>query len=387
MQYRTFGKLAWRPSALGFGAMRLPTIGGDPAQIDEPEATRMLRHAIDHGVNYVDTAYPYHRSTSEPFLGRALGDGYRGRVKLATKLPSWLVKEAADFDRFLNEQLARLQTATIDFYLLHALDAERWPKLRDLGVLALAERALAAGRIGHLGFSFHYKYEVFQEIVDAYDAWTLCQIQYNYMDEQEQAGVRGLSYAAAKGLAVIVMEPLRGGQLAGNAPPPVQAIWDTAAVARSGDRPPRTPAEWALQWVWNQPEVSLLLSGMSTMEQVTQNLASAERSGPGALSVDELALIRRVREKYLELCPIPCTGCKYCQPCPNGVTIPRIFGTYNEAVMYGNTERGRMIYRQWFKAEEKADRCLRCGECEAQCPQRIMIMDWLEKAHELLTAA
>jgi predicted aldo/keto reductase-like oxidoreductase len=183
------------------------------------------------------------------------------------------------------------------------------------------------------------------------------------------------------------MEPLRGGQLAGNAPPPVQAIWDTAAVARSGDRPPRTPAEWALQWVWNQPEVSLLLSGMSTMEQVTQNLASAERSGPGALSVDELALIRRVREKYLELCPIPCTGCKYCQPCPNGVTIPRIFGTYNEAVMYGNTERGRMIYRQWFKAEEKADRCLRCGECEAQCPQRIMIMDWLEKAHELLTAA
>jgi len=387
MQYRTFGKLAWRPSALGFGAMRLPTIGGDPAQIDEPEATRMLRHAIDHGVNYVDTAYPYHRSTSEPFLGRALGDGYRGRVKLATKLPSWLVKEAADFDRFLNEQLARLQTATIDFYLLHALDAERWPKLRDLGVLAWAERALAAGRIGHLGFSFHDKYEVFQEIVDAYDAWTLCQIQYNYMDEQEQAGVRGLSYAAAKGLAVIVMEPLRGGQLAGNAPPPVQAIWDTAAVARSGDRPPRTPAEWALQWVWNQPEVSLLLSGMSTMEQVTQNLASAERSGPGALSVDELALIRRVREKYLELCPIPCTGCKYCQPCPNGVTIPRIFGTYNEAVMYGNTERGRMIYRQWFKAEEKADRCLRCGECEAQCPQRIMIMDWLEKAHELLTAA
>jgi predicted aldo/keto reductase-like oxidoreductase len=387
MQYRTFGKLAWRPSALGFGAMRLPTIGGDPAQIDEPEATRMLRHAIDHGVNYVDTAYPYHRSTSEPFLGRALGDGYRGRVKLATKLPSWLVKEAADFDRFLNEQLARLQTATIDFYLLHALDAERWPKLRDLGVLAWAERALAAGRIGHLGFSFHDKYEVFQEIVDAYDGWTLCQIQYNYMDEQEQAGVRGLSYAAAKGLAVIVMEPLRGGQLAGNAPPPVQAIWDTAAVARSGDRPPRTPAEWALQWVWNQPEVSLLLSGMSTMEQVTQNLASAERSGPGALSVDELALIRRVREKYLELCPIPCTGCKYCQPCPNGVTIPRIFGTYNEAVMYGNTERGRMIYRQWFKAEEKADRCLRCGECEAQCPQRIMIMDWLEKAHELLTAA
>ncbi|MCX6030235.1 MAG: aldo/keto reductase [Chloroflexi bacterium] len=386
MQYRTFGKLTWRPFALGFGAMRLPTIGGDSAQIDEPEATRMLRHAIDHGVNYVDTAYPYHRGTSEPFLGCALGDGYRERVKLATKLPCWLVKESADLDRYLNEQLARLQTGTIDFYLLHALDADRWRAMRELGVLAWAERALADGRIGHLGFSFHDKYEAFQEIVDAYDGWTFCQIQYNYMDEQEQAGVRGLKYAADKGLGVVVMEPLRGGLLAGNTPQPVQAIWDSAAAARSGDRPQRrVPAEWALQWVWNQPEVSLLLSGMNTMEQVTQNLASAERSGPGTLSLDELALIGRVRDAYRELSPIPCTNCKYCQPCPNGVVIPHVFETYNEAIMYGNPARGRMAYRQWFKPEEKADRCLRCGECEAQCPQRIMIMDWLEKADKFLT--
>jgi uncharacterized protein len=248
MRYRTFGKLDWRPSALGFGAMRLPTIGGDPAQIDEPEATRMIRYAIDCGVNYVDTAWPYHRSTSEAVVGRVLQDGYRERVKLATKLPCWLVKEPADFDRFLDEQLARLQTERVDFYLLHALDAERWPAMRDLGVLDWAERTMTDGRIGRLGFSFHDKYEVFQEIVDAYDGWGFCQIQYNYMDEQEQAGVRGLNYAAEKGLAVIIMEPLRGGMLAGipprGIPEPVQAIWDAASLRRSS-------ADWALQWVRN----------------------------------------------------------------------------------------------------------------------------------------
>ena len=243
MRYRTFGKLDWRPSALGFGAMRLPTIDGDLARIDEPEATRMIRHAIDRGVNYVDTAWPYHRSTSEPFLGHALRDGYRQRVKLATKLPCWLVKEAADFDRFLDQQLERLATNRIDFYLLHALDGERWPMMRDLGVLDWAERATADGRIGHLGFSFHDKYEAFQGIVDAYDGWTFCQIQYNYMDEEEQAGTHGLNYAADKGLAVVVMEPLRGGMLAGDVPEPVEAIWDAAPLRRS-------PADWALQWLW-----------------------------------------------------------------------------------------------------------------------------------------
>jgi len=244
MRYRAFGRLAWQPSALGFGAMRLPTIDGDSARIDEPEATRMIRHAIDSGVNYVDTAWPYHRSTSEPFLGRALRDGYRERVKLATKLPCWLVKEAADLDRFLDQQLERLATDRIDFYLLHALDGERWPIMRDLGVLGRAERAMADGRIGHLGFSFHDKYEVFQEIVDAYDGWTFCQIQYNYMDEEEQAGTCGLNYAAEKGLAVVVMEPLRGGMLAGDVPESVQVVWDTAPRRRS-------PADWALQWLWN----------------------------------------------------------------------------------------------------------------------------------------
>ena len=214
------------------------------AQIDEPEATRIIRHAIDHGVNYVDSAYPYHGGNSEKFLGRALQDGYRERIKLATKMPAWLVKESADFDRYLDEQLARLQTASIDFYLLHGLRAERWQTVRDLGVREWAERKMAEGRIGRLGFSFHDSFEVFSQILDEYDGWAMCQIQYNYMDEQHQAGVRGLRLAAEKGLAVVVMEPLRGGLLAGPPPESVQALWASAPVQR-------TPADWALQWLWN----------------------------------------------------------------------------------------------------------------------------------------
>jgi predicted aldo/keto reductase-like oxidoreductase len=376
MQYRTFGTLDWKPSALGFGAMRLPVIDDDRGQIDEPEATRMLRYAIDHGVNYVDTAYTYHNSTSETFLGQRLRDGYRQRVKLATKLPSWLVKASEDFDRYLNEQLERLQTETVDFYLLHGLDEESWHNLRDLDVLDWAEKAMADDRICHLGFSFHDRYEVFQEIVDAYDQWTFCQIQYNYMNEEHQAGTRGLKYAADKGLAVVVMGPIRGGQLARNLPQAVLELFDTAARKR-------TPADWALQWVWNHPEVSLVLSGMSTMEQVEQNLVSASQSGPGTLTANELALIARVRDKYRELCPIPCTQCKYCLPCPSGVNIPRILEIYIEATMYNDYNRARVFYN-WLKEEERADSCTQCAQCEELCPQEIEIVKWLAQIHQLL---
>jgi predicted aldo/keto reductase-like oxidoreductase len=378
VQYRRFGKLDWQASALGFGIMRMPTVGEDRSVIDEAQAAHMVRHAIDQGVNYLDSAYVYHGGASEPFVGRVLRDGYRERVRVATKLPCWKVETAADFDPLLDEQLARLQIGPIDFYLLHGLDAESWRKMRDLGVLAWAERALTDGRIRHLGFSFHDSYDVFREIVDGYDNWTMCQIQYNYMDEDYQAGVRGLQYAAAQGLAVVVMEPLRGGLLAGTVPEQVQRLWDIAAVRR-------TAADWALQWVWNQPEVSLALSGMSTLQQVEENLASAARSAPGSLTTEELALIAQARETYLALCQIPCTDCRYCQPCPNGVAISRIFEIYNEATMYDATARSRMAYQQWVREEERANCCLECGECEAKCPQGIQIMDWLDKAHEFLT--
>ncbi len=374
MQYRTFAALGWQPSALGFGAMRLPLRSQDPSDIDEELATRMLHYAIDHGVNYVDTAYPYHRGASEPFIGRALQGGYRQRVRLATKMPCWLVQAVDDFDRYLNEQLERLQDDHVDFYLLHSLNLEQWRRIRDLGVLDWAERAMADGRFHYLGFSFHDSYDAFREIVDAYK-WTFCQIQYNYMDEQAQAGVCGLHYAATKGLAVVVMEPIRGGQLA-NAPEQVAAVWNEASRKR-------TPADWALQWVWNQRDVSLVLSGMSTMEQVEQNVAGAERSGVDTLTEAELALYARARDAYHQLCPIPCTNCKYCQPCPSGVNIPRIFEIYNEGQMYGNMKRARQLYN-WLKEEERADCCAQCGECEEHCPQGIPVREWLQRVQQVL---
>ena len=376
MRYRTFGRLDWKPSALGFGAMRLPTIDGDLGRIDEPEATRMIRFAIDHGVNYVDTAYPYHQEASEPFLGRALQDGYREQVRLATKMPCWKIEGAEDFDRYLDEQLERLQTDHIDFYLLHGLNGESWPKVRDLGVLHWAEKAIGDGRTHHLGFSFHDRREVFEEIVDASDLWLFCQIQYNLMDTEYQAGTRGLEYAANRGLALVVMEPLRGGQLTKNVPPDVQEIWDRAPRKR-------TPADWALQWVWNHPEVSVVLSGMSTMEQVEQNIASANESGPATLTGEELGLIACVRDRYQALSRIPCTDCRYCLPCPSDVNIPEVFAIYNDAMIYGDEQQAQMSY-SWLDKKERANLCVECGECLEKCPQQIDIPDWLAKAHELL---
>jgi predicted aldo/keto reductase-like oxidoreductase len=376
MQYRKFGKLDWQASALGFGCMRLPT-NGSPADIDEAEAARMLHFAIDHGLNYVDTAYPYHDGNSERFVGKALREGnYRSKVRLATKLPCWLVETASDFDRFLNEQLIKLQTDHVDFYLLHALNQAAWKKMCDLDIFSKAEQAIADSRIRYLGFSFHDTYEVFQEIVDGYDHWTFCQIQYNYMDIEEQAGTRGLKYAASKGLAVVIMEPIRGGRLV-NPPPSIQSIWDTAKQKRS-------PAGWALQWVWNQPEVSLALSGMSAMIQVEENLANANASAIHSLKEEELNLIGKVREKYRQLCPIPCTRCEYCMPCPNGVNIPRVFETYNDGNMYDKPDWARNEYHHWLKDTESADNCIACRECEDLCPQKIPISQWMPVVHGVL---
>jgi predicted aldo/keto reductase-like oxidoreductase len=375
MKYRPFGNLDWKVSALGFGCMRLPTIDDEYGKIDEPEATRMVRHAIDHGVNYIDTAYGYHEGNSERFVGRVLQDGYREKVHLATKLPCWEVKTADDFDRLLNEQLAKLQADLIDCYLLHALDKSSWDKVHGLGVLDWAEGAISDRRIRYLGFSFHDDYPVFQEIIDAYDRWTFCQIQYNYMDIETQAGTKGLEYAASKGLAVVIMEPLLGGKLV-SAPPAVQQLWDSAPQDRS-------PADWALQWLWSKPEVSVVLSGMSTMEHVVENLASADRSGVNSFSSAELALVEEVRQMYNDLCPIPCTDCKYCMPCPNGVNIPANFAIYNEGRMYDLADHARERYSS-MKEESRASACIQCQECEEKCPQHIPISEWMPVVEEVL---
>jgi len=378
MQYRNFGRLDWKVSALGFGCMRLPIINGEAANIDEPEATRMLHYAMDCGVNYIDTAYPYHGGNSERVVGRALKGGYRDRVRLATKLPCWMVETAADFDRLFREQLEKLQTERVDFYLLHSLSEKSWHKVRDLGVLEWLEKRLAEGRVGHVGFSFHDKYPIFQEIIDSFDRWSFCQIQYNYMDVEEQAGTRGLKYAASKGLAVVVMEPLLGGRLV-DPPAPVRALWESAPVKR-------TPADWALQWLWSQPEVSVVLSGMSTMQQVEENVASAAASRVGALTMADLELIARVRAQYQQLSPIPCTKCEYCQPCPNGVRIPQLFEMYNNALSFNEMAQARRRYAK-LPAEEKADVCTQCRQCEDVCPQHIEVSDWLIRVHQALSAA
>ncbi len=376
MRYRSVGRLDFQVSALGFGAMRLPFVDRDPAKINEPQAVEMIRYAIDHGVNYVDTAWPYHGGQSEPVVGRALADGYRGKVKLATKLPVRLAESRSDFDRFLNEQLKRLKTDHLDCYLLHGLTKTTWAKARDLGVLEWAEGARRSGRFLYLGFSFHDEYPVFKEIVDAFD-WEFCQIQYNYMDTEYQAGTQGLRYAHEKGLAVVIMEPIRGGTLAKTPPPSVSAIWGKAPQQR-------TPAEWALQWVWHQPEVSVVLSGMSTMAQVKENVAAADRSGPNHLTAAELDLIEQVKEEYRRRSPIPCTNCQYCMPCPNQVNIPGVLGLYNDAIKYEDVKRARFLYTIRIQEGERASQCLQCRECEEKCPQGIPIAEWIQKAEELL---
>jgi uncharacterized protein len=376
MHYRKFGNLDIQVSALGFGCMRLPVIDGKSGNIDQGEAIRMIRYAIDQGVNYIDTAYGYHEKMSEIVTGKALLDGYREKVNLATKLPVWLVNETADFDKLLNEQLGKLQTDHIDFYLMHALNQDSWKKVVSLDLLSRAEAAVADGRIRHIGFSFHDNLDTFKEIIDGFNHWDFCQIQYNYMDVENQAGTEGLRYAAAKGLGVVIMEPLLGGKLARNIPA-VEPIWQSAAVQR-------TPADWALQWLWNQPEVSLVLSGMSTMPQVEENLASARASGVGMLTPEDAVVIASVREKIEQLSPIPCTKCEYCLPCPNGVAIPRNFAVYNEGAMYHAPDEARRAYKQWIEDEFKAERCLQCAECESKCPQKITISSWMPIVDEVL---
>ena len=378
MQYRKFGSLDWEVSALGFGAMRLPILDDDSGKINEPLATEMIRHAIDNGVNYVDTAWGYHREQSEPFVGKVLKDGYREKVRLATKMPSWLVKEEADFDRFLEEQMKRLDVDYLDFYLLHTLNAEFWQRYQDLNVFSWAEKRMAEGVFGHLGFSFHDEYPVFESIVNGYDHWALAQIQYNYVDTDYQAGRKGLKLAADRGMAVVVMEPLRGGRIAKNPPPePVAKVW-----ARSERE--WTPAEWAFQWLFDQPEVSMSLSGMSEMSHVEENLEIASESGVGMLTEADHERIEEAREVYFSLAPIPCTQCEYCLPCPSGVAIPRIFDMYNDAVAYDAWGHARWAYNNPLKPEARADNCIECGDCEEACPQNIKIIDWLATAHQKL---
>jgi hypothetical protein len=383
MLYRDFGKTREKVSVLGFGCMRLPLKGDNPRDIDEETAINMLRSAIDQGVNFIDTAYPYHGlsmdegGASEPFLAKALQDGYREKVKIATKLPSWAVETRGDMDRFLDEQLSRLETDCIDFYMVHGINKSYWENLKELGFEEFLDEAIGDGRIKHAGFSFHDRIELFKEVVDHYD-WSFCMIQLNYLDDEYQAGEEGLEYASTRGLGVVVMEPLRGGHLANNIPRDVQELFDEAETKRS-------PAQWALRWVWNHPEVAVVLSGMSTMEQVQENLKIAQEAHLNILTDQELNIIQQAKSIFEKKVKISCTDCGYCLPCPSGVNIPENFAKYNDYFLFGNPEMKDLYkfnYHTFMPEHEHAAVCNECGICEEHCPQGIRISQELKKVKE-----
>ncbi len=331
MLKRRLGSTKVDVSILGFGCMRLPEVENNYAHIDEGKALEMLYHALDNGVNYLDTAYPYHNGASERFLGKYLTDEYREKVHVATKIPSWLIEKKEDLEHYLNQQLERLQRESIDFYLVHSLKRSYWSQLEKAGVLEFLDELKSDGTIKYAGFSFHDDLEFFMECVDFYD-WDICQIQYNFMDENYQAGREGLRYASSLGMGIVIMEPLRGGVLANYVPQEVQSIYDESEVKR-------TPAEWALRYLWDLEEVNVVLSGMSTLSQLEENLKYAQDGLPHSLSEDDRFLISEVGRTYRENKGVDCTACGYCMPCPEGVNITDCFMHYNYATMLNDPDK------------------------------------------------
>ncbi|MDD5944207.1 MAG: aldo/keto reductase [Clostridia bacterium] len=367
MQYRDFGKTGAKVSPIGFGMMRLP-LNAD-GSVNEDAAIKLLRGAIDGGLNYVDTAFNYHGGNSEKITGKALQDGYREKVYLATKAPAWMFKSGDDFDTILDKQLDRLKTDHIDMYMLHAMNAIAFEKkVMRYGVLERLIKAREDGKIKYIGFSFHDKLDVFKNICDSFD-WDFCQIQLNYIDTEYQAGIEGLKYAASKGMAVSIMEPLRGGYLA-NVPEAVKKVFDETG---------KSPVEWGLDYLWNMPEVSVVLSGMGTPEQAEQNLRYAENSYIGMLDNGGLDVIKKAQDIFASYDTIPCTGCSYCLPCPKSVGIPYNFVVYNNYKTGGSFEAEKKRYNEWIPMfGQKASGCIGCRRCEEICPQHIKISERLK---------
>ena len=380
MLYREMGKTGEKVSILGFGCMRLP-IKGSYDQIDVEKSSKLLDHALDVGINYLDTAYPYHGldtshgGASEVFLGEYFSENDRiDEVHLATKLPTWLLEEEGDMDRFLDEQLQRLKMDCIDFYLLHSLKEKQWFQLEDLGVLEFLDSAVSDGRIKYTGFSTHDETSFVKEVVDSYQ-WDMCQIQYNYLDENIQAGINGLQYAAGKKLGVVIMEPLKGGVLADYVPQEVQEIWDIAPLRR-------TPAEWALRYLWDIPEISVVLSGMNTMNQLQENLKTAEEGLPHSLTSEEIKIMEDVKQVYHGKISVECSKCGYCMPCPSGISIPQCLSYLNQAEMLEDYSEVKSQYYFMLKDTQRAGNCLECGLCEELCSQHIPIREELKKVEK-----
>lgn len=382
MEYIPFGKLGFEVSRFGLGCMRLPlkvqpdgtTIA---SEIDEEKAIEMIRYAVDHGVNYFDTANGYHGGNSKKVLGKALRGGYRQKVKVATKLPPDAVKDASDFEKLLQANLEALQTDCIDFYLVHGLDKDSWKRMKDLGILGFLDDCVEKGKIRYPSFSFHGDLETFKEIIDSYH-WSMCQIQFNILDVKIQAGLEGLRYAASKGIPVVVMEPLKGGKLSNDVPEDILAKWDESPIKRS-------PQSWAFHWLSNMPEVTVVLSGSSTLEQVKDSLDIFKTTGIGIMSEKELILVDEVRKMYQSKIKVGCTACNYCMPCPSGVDIPKIFKLYNDAFIYDSMEGNRKSYENLIAKSNDASKCTGCGNCESICPQALSIIKGLKEIHEYFT--
>jgi predicted aldo/keto reductase-like oxidoreductase len=372
MKYRTINKTGEKVSLLGFGAMRLPVINGDFAKVDEPEAVRMIRSAIDRGVNYVDTAYVYHNGKSEVAVGKALKDGYREKVLIADKLPIWMVKSEDDIDKLFDTQLQRLDVDCIDMYLVHSLSADSWKHTKKLNTMTHLEKIRAEGKIRYIGFSFHDDFDTFKEVIESYP-WDFCQIQLNYMDADFQAGVKGLKLAASLGIPVVIMEPLKGGKLTDVLPQSIKNYWAQAPVQR-------TPAEWALRWVADFPEVLTILSGMTTMEQVDENIRILGEAESNSLTEREQEIIRNVADEYNKLIPYSCTACKYCMPCPVKINIPNIIERYNDWHVYEGNEKIKLDFNTWVPIKGRPSVCKSCRSCEEHCPQHLPVSEIMEKA-------
>ena len=374
MEKRKFGKLGIETSLLGFGCMRFPAT--PDGKIDEPRAEKLLDRAIAAGVNYIDTAYPYHNGDSEPFVGKVLQKYDRNSFYLATKLPVWAIESVDDAKRIFAEQLERLRTDHIDFYLLHALNKERFEKIKNLHLIDHMLEARKAGKIRYLGFSFHDDLEVFKQIVDYTDQWDFCQIQYNYIDTQVQAGDKGYELAAKMGVPMVIMEPVKGGRLA-NLP-------EEAKEALNEADPDRSAASWALRWVGSHENVKVILSGMSSMEQLEDNLETFGKFQP--LTEAEEEAVEKAADLIRSRVKNGCTSCRYCMPCPFGVNIPEMFSIWNNCAMFDEEEKAKKAYAEQKVQDASADLCKKCGACEKACPQGLSIRADLEKvAKELNT--
>ena len=379
MLYNKLGKTNLEVSRLGFGTMRLPTKDSND-NIVEDEASKMLEYGIENGINIIDTAYPYHSATldgsgnSETFVGKFLKENsYREEILLSTKSPSWAIEEKQDFDFYLDEQLKKLQTDYIDIYLLHSLTVPDWEKVQNLDVLDFLDDCLSSGRVKHVGFSSHIEVDYLIEILDEYPKWEVVMTQMNYLDEYYQSGVMGLDYLKEVNVGSVIMEPLRGGRLVQNIPPEIRELWDSAEVKR-------TPVEWAMQYLWNRDDVDCVFSGMTSLEQVKQNVEIA--STKDIISENDHELIREVARTYRTFLGNSCTRCGYCMPCPHGVDIINCLTEYNIAHMMQNPKASAMQYFSLIDDDSRADSCVDCKECIPYCTQMLDIPAELQKVYE-----